>query len=103
VTPESSSELAIVDVLDRLAADGYVASFSLDNGLRCPVDGAGPPTVDATFRFEGQSDPDDESIVLALRCPNCHTKGVLVAAYGSMLDGAEATTLAALELTPAPS
>ena|SRR5579864_9171627 len=93
------SELTVREVLARLAADGYLANFRLGDGVRCMNDCAGPATVDATWRFEGASDPDDESIVLALRCPVCGTRGVLTTAYGAMLSGPEAVALAALRPT----
>jgi hypothetical protein len=94
-----ASELTMTEVLAQLDADGYVADFRLDNGVVCPKDCAGPATFDSTWRFEGASDPDDESIVLALRCPVCGTRGVVATAYGAMLSGPEAAALAALKPT----
>jgi hypothetical protein len=38
--------------------------------------------VDHTFRFEGDSNPGDESIVLGLRFPGTDVRGVFVSAYG---------------------
>jgi hypothetical protein len=93
------SEFTMTEVLARLVADGYVADFQLDDGVRCPNECAGSATVDATWRFEGASDPDDESIVLALRCSVCATLGVLTTAYGAMLSGPEADALAGLKPT----
>ena len=59
-----------------------------------------PTTPDADivelYRFEGESDPGDESVVIALRCHVCGAEGSLVAAYGMAADGAEADVLAAL-------
>ena len=89
----------MTEILERLVAEGYVADFRLNNGVRCPNDCAGPATVDSTWRFEGASDPDDESIVLAVRCPACGTRGVLTTAYGAMLSGPEALALAELKPT----
>jgi hypothetical protein len=93
------SEFTLSEVLARLVGEGYLADFRLADGVRCPNDCAGPATIDSTWRFEGASDPDDESIVLALRCPVCRTRGLLTAAYGAMLSGPEALALAALKPT----
>ena len=48
--------------------------------------------VDQQFRFEGDSDPGDEAIVLGITLPEWDKKGILVSAYGpdAPLDKAEA-------------
>jgi hypothetical protein len=38
--------------------------------------------VDHTFRFEGDSDPGDEAIVLGLRFPDSDVRAILVSAFG---------------------
>ena len=42
--------------------------------------------VDHTFRFEGDSDPGDEAIVLGLRYPDSDIRATLVSAYGRDAD-----------------
>ena len=39
-----------------------------------------------TFRFEGDTDPGDEAIVLGVICPICGARGVIVSAYGPDAD-----------------
>lgn len=46
--------------------------------------------VDHTFRFEGDSDPADEAIVLGLRYPDTDMKATLVSAFGPDADPATA-------------
>lgn len=46
--------------------------------------------VDHTFRFEGDSDPADEAIVLGLRYPESDIRATLVSAYGRDADPATA-------------
>ncbi|MGC1513560.1 MAG: hypothetical protein WA797_11660 [Acidimicrobiales bacterium] len=38
------------------------------------------------FRFEGDSDPGDEAIVLGIECPACNRRGIIVSAYGPDAD-----------------
>lgn len=44
--------------------------------------------IDAVYRFEGESNPDDEAVVYAISSPKYGVKGVLVNAYGLYSDGA---------------
>jgi hypothetical protein len=83
----------VTEALALLAADGYEDDLHLDGDqLACSSCGASHRTdtveVDRVFRFEGPSDPADEAIVLALRCPACGTKGALVSAFGPDADPA---------------
>ena len=92
--PDSES-----DALRLLADDGYVGDFSLDGeSLGCPHCGRSHRpeqlVVRHTFRFEGDTDPGDEAIVLGLECPACGARGVVVSAYGL---GADPQLLAVLD------
>lgn len=96
------TELSVTEVLADLAARGFTADFHVQapSSLRCGACGHVVDAADAEvvelYRFEGESDPGDESVVVALRCKPCGTGGTLVAAYGMAADGAEADVLAAL-------
>lgn len=46
--------------------------------------------VDHTYRFEGDSDPADEAIVLGLRYPDTDIRATLVSAFGQDADPATA-------------
>ena len=70
-----------------LESEGYAANFSLHgDDVHCGVCGARHPAagavIERVFRFEGETDPADEAIVLGLRCPACGAQGVLVSAFG---------------------
>ena len=72
--------------LTRLRADGYTADFSAtaQEDLACQgCNQAMHPTdvqVDHTIRFEGDTNPDDQDIVIAIQCA-CGCKGTYSAAY----------------------
>lgn len=44
--------------------------------------------IDEVYRFEGESNPDDEAVVYAISSPAHGVKGVLVNAYGLYADDA---------------
>ena len=58
--------------------------------------------VDALYRLEGASDPDDMAAVLAIVCSSCATKATLVLHYGPMATADDADVLAALPDPPPP-
>jgi len=76
----------LVERMHQLDAAGWTEQLSVsDGGLHCDGCGcwAAPEDVgvDEVFRFEGASDPADQSILFALSLP-CGHRGVLPAAYG---------------------
>jgi len=77
----------VTEATRELQAEGYTGNwFATENGrLVCGECGAefdpADVTVDHVLRFEGQSDPDDEMIVFAVRGP-CGHAGIYSAAYG---------------------
>ena len=56
--------------------------------------------VHSLCRLEGASDPDDMAAVVALTCPNCQAKVVLVLKYGPDATAEEADVLLALPDAP---
>jgi hypothetical protein len=83
-----SAPLTVLAAVQLLEADGYTTSIKVlpDGSIRCgscaQTHAIKSALVDRVFRFEGASDPDDEAIVLGLRCPHCDAKSVLVSAFG---------------------
>ncbi len=92
----------VSEAVKLLEGRGYTDSMSLGEGvIRCPgcsVDQrVDEVVVDQVFRFEGPSNPDDEAIVMAVRCPACGTRGVIVSAYGPGADPEVLDSLVMLE------
>jgi hypothetical protein len=78
---------SLVDALSDLKKRGYEANFETDTVcLYCgDLDIRLNPeafNVDEVYRFEGDSNPDDSSIVYAISS-NAGVKGTLVDAYGA--------------------
>jgi hypothetical protein len=98
---EDDPEVTVTEAIARLRRDGYVEDFSADDGAlrcgscRCSMD-PGSVTVDAAYRFEGESDPDDEAAVFGLTCVECDAKGVYVVAYGPSMGADDAAVVARL-------
>jgi len=83
------------DTLSEAISDlqrlGYVEDFNLKgNCLECRARQMTLFTdefeVDSTYRFEGESNPDDTSILFAISSEKHHIKGLLVDAYGAYGD-----------------
>ena len=78
---------SVTEAIALLEADGYRSEFSFSDGtVHCGACGLRhQPTqlvVRHTFRFEGDTDPGDEAIVLGIECPTCGMRGTVVSAYG---------------------
>ena len=78
----------LVDATNDLLKRGYTANLSLEGDTIDDKDrdihmGADDFEIDEFYRFEGQSNPSDTSIVYAVTSPKYNLKGVLVNAYGA--------------------
>ncbi len=101
-SPVPDAPDTVLDAVRLLEGRGYTDSLSLgSNVIRCAgcaVDQkVEDVVVDEVFRFEGASNPDDEAIVLAIRCPACDVQGTLVSAYGPGADPEVLDSLVMLE------
>jgi hypothetical protein len=85
------SYTTLVDAINGLKEQGYTEDFNLkENYIDCsnskhqlsPDDFK----VDMVFRFEGNSDPEDQSVLYAISSEKYNLKGVLVNAYGIYSD-----------------
>jgi hypothetical protein len=77
---------SLKEAIDGLQQKGYVVDFDLkpDSPTSIAAQLLAHPeqfTVDASYRFEGKSNPDDSSVVYAISSGDGR-KGILVDAYG---------------------
>lgn len=77
----------VVEVINRLREKHYIHDFEVSHHkLICKETGecfdANEVLIDKTFRFEGDSNPDDMSVLFAITCKS-DTKGILIDAYGT--------------------
>ncbi|WP_439882677.1 hypothetical protein ACSX1A_05795 [Pontibacter sp. MBLB2868] len=84
---------SLLTVLNELKKEGYTVDFRLtDEGKICTNDGSECFTPDEVqivnfYRFEGESNPDDMSILYVLRSKS-GIKGTVSDAYGTYSDEA---------------
>jgi len=92
----------LVERMRQLRESGWSEELSVSaEGIRCDgcdcwtaPDGV---TVDEVYRFEGSSDPGDESILFAISLP-CGHRGMLPASYGKDVAPEVAEVLSHLQL-----
>lgn len=89
------------EAINRLRSAGYGADFvpTEDGKLRCPAcNSSHEPSemhIDEELRFEGESDPADMSLLLALTC-ECGTKGLYSTQFGAEIGPEDAAVVRAL-------
>lgn len=92
----------MVDALNGLKARGFTHDFNLkEECLHCTTNGRNlsPEEFDVVevYRFEGMTNPDDNSIVYAIESAD-GLKGTLVNAYGIYADPMSAAMVAKLDI-----
>lgn len=91
----------LVDATNDLTKRGYTANLSLEGDT---IDDksqdvhmtADDFVIDEFYRFEGQSNPSDMSIVYAINSEKYNLKGILINAYGTYADDSSSAIAAKL-------
>lgn len=86
----------LVEAINGMKSRGYTEDFNLESkNLVCGATSLGKDdfTVDYLFRFEGDSNPDDEAILYAISDKNSNVKGVLTTSYGAYTNYDDPETL----------
>jgi hypothetical protein len=81
----------LIETINDLRLQGYTTDFNLkQHALECTSSkttlSAEEFVVDKVIRFEGMTDPADESILYAITATDKSMKGLLVNAYGIYSD-----------------
>jgi hypothetical protein len=90
------------ETINELKKEGYTLDFNISNEcLICkelPV-ALSPDdfVIDKVYRFEGASNPDDQSILYAISSAPFNVKGVLVNGYGISADDATNALISKLD------
>ncbi len=93
------SEANPVDIIARYEAKGFTGQFSTrpDAMVLChscdSEEPAAQTLLEALHRFEGASDPSDQSAVVALECAACGAWGTAVLSYGPEADANDGAVL----------
>jgi len=82
---------SLIDALKDLKQRGFTVDFNLAfDHVKCQASGVclNPSQFEITehYRFEGNSNPDDSSVVYAIESKDGSMKGTLVSAYGMYSD-----------------
>lgn len=92
----------VTEAVNDLTSKGYTASFNKqeDNNNFSTISTSPESfTIDDVFRFEGETDPADETIVIAVSSPSHDLKGILVNGYGIYDDAATSDVIRKLILS----
>ena len=90
------------ETINGLKKDGYLLDFNIQqqrivchqtNTVLSPEDFG----IDKVYRFEGASNPDDQSVLYAISSHKSDMKGVLVNGYGVYTDAATDAIIARLK------
>lgn len=81
----------VTEVLNELKGMGYTNDFNLNKNCLVCYENAltlhpDEFVVDKHFRFEGITDPADESVIYAISSTKSNIKGTLINAYGVYSD-----------------
>jgi len=88
---ENKAYDTLVEAINDLTKKGYTSNLNVKSG--CVICNQSAVEIqphefeiDAQYRFEGASNPDDNSILYAISSPKHNLKGLLVNAYGIYSD-----------------
>lgn len=82
----STSPNTVTEAVNLLAEEGYTTDLGLREDSPHAGHGSRQLIIEKVFRFEGDSDPADEAIVIGAFCPECASRGTVVSAYGHDAD-----------------
>lgn len=93
------------ETINRLKKEGYTHDFNIKTDyIICSQTNAKLSAkdfeIDKVYRFEGSSNPDDQSVLYAISSSNLDVKGVLVNGYGISAEAGTDEIIAKLKTHP---
>ncbi len=88
---DKEEERSLINVEAKLNRDGYTCNFKVADGRLCALGhsdktyGVDEVRIVDFYRFEGESNPDDMSILYAIQCSD-GTRGTISNSYGPYAD-----------------
>ena len=76
------------ETIHFLQNHGYTEDFNLENACREFDEDPSQFVIEETFRFDNQSDPDDQCVLFAVHNKNRNIKGILLNSFGLYHDTA---------------
>lgn len=78
---------SLIDAINTYKSEGYTEDFNLKQNCLSCRNGAysifhNEFNIDKFYRFEADTDPDEQSIIYAISSPKYQLKGILINAYG---------------------
>ncbi len=86
----------MTEALDNLSKNGYSIDYNVEFDKLS--DEAAVYEIDVLYRYEGESDPADESSVYGIRNSKTGEKGVFVAGNLSLIEGKKRDIILDLEM-----
>ncbi|GGE21017.1 MULTISPECIES: hypothetical protein [Sphingobacterium] len=86
----------MTEALDNLSKKGYTIDYNVEFDQLS--DEAAIYEIDVLYRYEGESDPADESSVYGIRNTKTDEKGVFVAGNLSLIEGKKRDIILDLEM-----
>src|SRR5690554_472744 len=97
----------VTEAITDLKNLGYTIDFSILTEEECLICHQTATTlspddfeIDGFYRFEGESDPEDQMIVYAISAKNKSLKGIVVNAYGIYADNVSSAIVKKLNAHP---
>jgi len=86
------------ETINGLKTEGYTVDFNIhDEHQADMILSPDDFEIDKFFRFEGETNPEDQSILYAISSPKFGTKGLLVNGYGISSDAISSQLISKLK------
>ena len=98
MTIEGRTMETMREAITRLEARGFLQAIRATQGGELQVDDERPVApesliIEEVVRFEGESDPEDEAVLFALRTADGRVQGTFASSFGTRIDADSAEAI----------